>query len=143
MGGRGSYAAKLKLSRFERRRSRLLELEEANVPEPSSSTSSDAERLAQIVTTNQIFGRPVAFAIVDEYVSLAREFGDHVNLAELKAGLFRRGFSEPTINRVLIELANGGHITLTPQEDRKRIRPIDRAAAVNFGGEPVHWISMN
>lgn len=80
--------------------------------------------------------------VYDAYQQLAREPGGYVKLADLRANL-GSGHSESEVTDTLRRMAASGSIVLTPEEDRRRIRPGDHAAAVRFGDMENHFISIS
>lgn len=74
------------------------------------------------------------------YRDLATGPNRYVRLADLKAHM--SGVSHEDFKTALIQGARRGDWVLTPEEDRRRLRPADKAAAVRFGGMPTHYLSI-
>lgn len=80
--------------------------------------------------------------IRDVYLALVKRSGGRVAISDLRERLTARGMSREQQDNMLRRMASTDQITLTPQEDPKFLTSRDRDAAVDFGGDRNHWISI-
>lgn len=71
------------------------------------------------------------------------KFGEnYLRLSDLRTHLLLRDLDRAEVDGALVREARRGNSVLTPEEDRRRLRPGDREAAIQFGGDQQHWISF-
>lgn len=85
-------------------------------------------------------GAEVEAAVRKAYATLAAEPGAWVGLAELRAHL--GGYGHSDVDAALRALARTPGVHLNPEANQQALTSADRAAAIRYGGDDNHSISM-
>ena len=83
---------------------------------------------------------PLEERIRAAYRELASQPGDWVSLTQVRALL---GATKDEVDAILVRLEREDDVHIVPETDQRRLRPVDRAAAVRIGGKDKHLLKVD